>query len=249
MLAVRNFASDAELLAAFVPMVQQQLQGAIDARGHAYLVVSGGRTPIPLFEQLAQLPLDWSRVTVCLADDRRVPLDHDASNERLVLEHLKTAKGQALNEKTAKGQALKGGALKCLPLSLISLGGSLSEVQQRLAQLPTFDVVILGMGDDGHTASLFPCSAELQDGLTTADDALLVQPTTAPHQRITLSKQRLLNSRHIYIHVSGASKAAVLQQALLQGPDTAMPIRAFLRQQQVPVTVMLAAPRAETNEV
>ncbi|WP_127346673.1 6-phosphogluconolactonase [Pseudidiomarina mangrovi] len=245
MLAVRNFASDAELLAAFVPMLQQQLQGAIDVRGHAYLVVSGGRTPIPLFEQLAQLPLDWSRVTVCLADDRRVPLDHDASNERLVLEHLATAKGQ----KTAKGQALKGSALKCLPLSLISLGGSLSEVQQRLASLPTFDVVILGMGDDGHTASLFPCSAELQHGLTTSDDALLVQPTTAPHQRITLSKQRLLNSRHIYIHVSGASKAAVLQQALLQGPDTAMPIRAFLRQQQVPVTVMLAAPRAETNEV
>ncbi len=239
MLELSRFDSDAELLAAFVPMLQQQLQGAIDARGHAYLVVSGGRTPIPLFQQLAQLPLDWSRVTVCLADDRRVPLDHDASNERLVLEHLKTA----------KGQALKGGALKCLPLSIISLGGSLDQVQQRLAQLPTFDVVILGMGDDGHTASLFPCSAELEHGLTTSDDALLVQPTTAPHQRISLSKQRLLNSRHIYIHVSGASKAAVLQQALQQGPDTAMPIRAFLRQQQVPVTVMLAAPRAETNEV
>ncbi|CAI8157411.1 MAG: Uncharacterised protein [Pseudidiomarina mangrovi] len=105
------------------------------------------------------------------------------------------------------------------------------------------------MGDDGHTASLFPCSAELQHGLTTSDDALLVQPTTAPHQRISLSKQRLLNSRHIYIHLSGASKAAVLEQALQPGPDSAMPIRAFLRQQQVPVTVMLAAPRAEDNEV
>jgi 6-phosphogluconolactonase len=160
------------------------------------------------------------------------------------------------------GQAFKATGLNCLPLNrplnlpleFISLlptvqapQQALAELQQRLAELPTFDAVILGMGDDGHTASLFPCSAELQHGLTTRDDVLLVQPTSAPHQRISLSKQRLLNSRHIYLHLSGASKAAVLQQALQQGDESAMPIRAFLHQQQVPVTVMLAAPAITTD--
>jgi 6-phosphogluconolactonase len=239
MVEVRRFDSDAALLAEFVPLLVAQLQNAFAARGQAFLVVSGGRTPLPLFQQLAQSSLDWSRVTVCLADDRRVPSDHEASNERLVRTYLK---GQALS---VKGQALSADSKKCLPLNFISLGGSLAEVQQRLAGLPTFDVVILGMGDDGHTASLFPCSAELQQGLSTSADVLLAQPTSAPHERITLSKQRLLNSRHIYIHVSGASKVAVLQQALQDGPVSAMPIRAFLQQQQVPVTVMLAAAVSE----
>lgn len=248
MAEVRRFASDDGLLAEFVPLLVAQLQAAIVARGQAYLVVSGGRTPLPLFQQLAQAPLDWSRVTVCLADERWVAADHDASNERLVREHLVNA----------KGQAVKGSALNCLPLGLplefISLlptaqapQQALAELQQRLAGLPTFDVVILGMGDDGHTASLFPCSAELQHGLSTTDDVLLVQPTSAPHQRISLSKQRLLNSCQIYLHLSGASKVPVLQQALQPGPESAMPVRAFLHQQQVPVTVMLAAPRVSTD--
>lgn len=229
MLELRRFDTDAALLDAFVPLLVAQLQAAIDARGQAYLVVSGGRTPLPLFQRLALTALDWSRLTVCLADERWVAADDDASNERLVREHL------------MKDQ--------CLPLHFISLlpkavavPQALAELQQRLAGLPTFDAVILGMGDDGHTASLFPCSAELQHGLTTNADVVLVQPTTAPHQRISLSKQRLLNSRQIYLHLSGASKAAVLQQALQDGPESAMPIRAFLHQQQVPVTVMLAAP-------
>ncbi len=101
MAEVRRFTSDDGLLAEFVPLLVAQLQAAIVARGQAYLVVSGGRTPLPLFQQLAQAPLDWSRVTVCLADERWVAADHDASNERLVREHLVNAKGQA------KGQAVK----------------------------------------------------------------------------------------------------------------------------------------------
>ena len=247
MVEIRRFASDAGLVTEFVAELVARLQAAIAERGHAYLVVSGGRTPLPLFQRLALAAVDWSRVTVCLADERWVAADHDASNERLLREHL--LKGHLL-----QGQAVKSSALNCLPLNFISLlpkaiepQQALAELQQRLAGLPTFDVVILGMGDDGHTASLFPCSAELQHGLTTSDDVLLVQPTSAAYQRISLSQQRLLNSRQIYLHVSGASKAAVLQQALQDGSTSSMPIRAFLHQQQVPVTVMLAAPAVMTD--
>ena len=106
--------------------------------------------------------------------------------------------------------------------------------------MPRFDVVILGMGEDGHTASLFPCSAELEHALSTDDAVAAMTPTTAPHQRMTLSLSRLLNSRQIYFHLSGAGKAKVLAQALQENAD--FPVSRVLQQNNVPVEVMLAVP-------
>ncbi|OYW92230.1 MAG: 6-phosphogluconolactonase, partial [Alishewanella sp. 32-51-5] len=103
----------------------------------------------------------------------------------------------------------------------------------------TFDAVILGMGEDGHTASLFPCCAELAAGM--ADNApvvLATSPTTAPYQRITLSKARLLQSRQLFLHLVGSNKLAVLEQAQAGTDQLAMPIRAFLQQTAVPMVVM-----------
>ncbi|MGK0511928.1 MAG: 6-phosphogluconolactonase, partial [Chromatiales bacterium] len=105
--------------------------------------------------------------------------------------------------------------------------------------LPTFDAVILGMGEDGHTASLFPCSAQIEEGLSDGAPAVLaVEPQTAPYQRMSLSLPRLLDSRHIFLHLVGSNKLTVLNKAMAEHDVLAMPIRAFLHHPVAQVTVM-----------
>lgn len=228
---LHQYDSSAALNDAFAADITKRLQQAIALRGEAVLVVSGGKTPLPLFKALAQTALDWSKVVVTLADDRWLPEQHADSNEGLVKTNLlqdKAAKARfiSLFDATHPDDAFTGAAA----------------VAQRVKGLATFDVLILGMGEDGHTASLFPCSAQIQAGLADdAPDVLAVQPATAPYQRISFSKNRLLNSRQIYIHLVGEKKLTVLQQAQAGQDASEMPIRAILQQQQVPVTVMFAA--------
>lgn len=205
------------------------LQQAVTQRGHAYLVVSGGRTPTALFNALSESELAWQHVTVLLADERFVPADSPDSNEQLV-------KANLLKAKAAKATFIS------LYASAATAEQAIAEVLPRIAPLPAFDAVILGMGEDGHTASLFPCSAELSKGLKADAPAVLaVNPTTAPHQRISLSLPRLLNTRHLFIHLVGQSKLEVLKKAQAGTDVTSMPIRAVLQQPDIDVAVMFAA--------
>lgn len=205
------------------------LNDAIAKRGAAYLVVSGGRTPQGLFAKLSQADLDWSKVTITLADDRFLPDTATDSNERLV-------KATLLQHHAAAATFIS------LYAATETAEAAVPELLQRVAHLPTFDAVILGMGEDGHTASLFPCSQEITLGLAVdAPDVLAVNPTTAPYQRISLSKQRLLNSRALFLHLVGPSKLPVLQQAQADHNELAMPIRAFIHHTAPELTVMFAA--------
>jgi 6-phosphogluconolactonase len=124
--------------------LQKILCDAVAKRGHAYLVVSGGQTPVDLFKTLAKTDIPWDKVTITLADERCVPFNDEHRNERLVRYFL-----------------LKHHASKAHFLSLYDETHSLEKIEHDIASLPTFDVVILGMGEDGHTASLFPCADEL----------------------------------------------------------------------------------------
>lgn len=113
---------------------------------------------------------------------------------------------------------------------------------ESLAHFPRpFDVVILGMGTDGHTCSWFPCSSELENALSTKEMCVAVNPTTAPHARITLSKDAILNSRQIYLHLVGEAKLTVYRDALASDDVTQMPIRAVLAQRKTPVDVFYSA--------
>lgn len=203
------------------------LNDAINARGLASLVVSGGKTPISLFKQLSQMPLDWANVTITLADERWVETNGNASNEKLVRDNL-------LQNNAAKATfvPLKSHAKTAKEGALIA--------KKRLNAIPRpFDVVILGMGEDGHTASLFPGAENLKNGLDMTSDATVVEmvPLTAPSERLTMTLPTLLNSRNIFIHLVGDSKLTVLENALQTTDIAEMPIRAFLQQQTVPVTV------------
>jgi len=194
--------------------VTSKLAQGISARGVAHLVVSGGSTPAALFSLLADADLAWQHVVVMLADDRWVPADHDDSNERLVRETLLT------------GRAKQAQFLSLLPTpddEVVNLAG----LSTLLRSVPRFDVVLLGMGEDAHTASLFPCASALKEGLTTDAGALITRPRTAPHQRVSMSRRRLEMTDCGVIHIVGQNKKSVLEAAIKSGDEMRHPISAF----------------------
>lgn len=209
----------------FASRLKQILSDAVMQRGHAYLVVSGGKTPAELFKMLANLDIPWDKVTITLADERCVPMDDQHRNERMVKQFL-----------------LQNQAKNAHFLSLYNEHDKrIATIEQAIASLPTFDAVILGMGEDGHTASLFPDANELSQGL--ADNAaavLFVTPKMAPHLRVSLSKKRLMDSRVIFFHLLGESKLAVLHRAMAQADPMIMPVSAFLNNHHANVEVMYA---------
>lgn len=204
------------------------LGAAIAARGLASLVVSGGRSPVRLFEILRAMPLDWSRVCVALADERWVAAEDEASNERLVRSVL--LQDQAVS---ARFHGLKNGA-PTPDLGAVSAWETFARVPR------PFDAVILGMGDDGHTASLFPGSPNLPRALNRAAAAGCVGmwSPAPPQARLSLNLSALLDSRRIVLMIAGDAKWRTLETARGPGPEEEMPIRAVLRQSRTPVEVM-----------
>lgn len=186
----------------------------------ASLVVSGGSTPLPFFKALAEKDLEWSRVDVLLADERWVDESDDASNTRLVRENL-----------------LQGKAASARFLSLKQPGATpadgLERVKAELADLALpIDVLILGMGNDGHTASLFPDAPELEAAMNPECKEIVAAATPAsqPQKRITLTWPPLRDARFTALHLKGEDKLQTLKQAMSE-PDNVleMPIRAFLK--------------------
>lgn len=188
------------------------------------LAVSGGSTPVPFFQLLSGLPLDWGRVDVLLVDERWVDETDPASNTRLVKEHL-----------------LQGSAAAARFLSIRPPGAtpfaeffeSVQEVESELATLPLpLDVVVLGMGNDGHTASWFPDAPELAGAMNPEGRNMVaaMTPASQPHPRITLTWPVLSKARFTALHLKGYEKLDTLKQALAHPDDQAiMPIRGFLK--------------------
>lgn len=227
----KSFDNKEALEAQLAERIANQLQEAVDIRGKASLIVSGGSTPLKLFELLSKKAIDWSDVFITLADERWVTPEHSDSNERLVRNHL--LKNRAAS---AKFRGLKN--------MYSSPEEGCDMTIEQLSSFPKpFDVVVLGMGNDGHTCSWFPCAAkaELENALTTDDLCVAVKPGNAPHSRISLSKSAILASRQIYLHIVGEQKLDVYRQALANDNSYEMPIRAVLGQHKTPVDVYWSA--------
>ncbi|HKT77835.1 MAG TPA: 6-phosphogluconolactonase [Sphingobium sp.] len=203
------------------------LEDAIAARGVASIALSGGRSPRPVLEALSGAALDWSKVVVTLVDERWVAPDHADSNERLMHETLLQGPAAArfLGMKNEAADAYAGQAA----------------CEAAFAALPwPLDIVLLGMGEDGHTASLFPEAAELAEGLSTKAMTIAVTPPAAPHQRMSLTASAILKSRHVFLQIGGAAKKAVYDRALEGGPVEELPIRLALCQHGVSVEVWIS---------
>ena len=226
--AARKFADSESLSRALSGQIAENLQSAIAARGLARLVVSGGKSPTRLFELLRDAAQDWSRVCVALADERWVDPADAGSNERLVREVL-------LQDAAAAARFI--GLKNAAPTPDL---GAVS-AWETFARVPRpFDAVVLGMGDDGHTASLFPRSPNLQSALNPAAVAGCVGmwSPVAPHPRLSLNLSALLDSRRVTLLITGAEKWRTFTAASAAGPIQDMPVRAVLRQQRTPVEVM-----------
>jgi 6-phosphogluconolactonase len=225
-----RFETGEQLASSLAQSIAADLRVAIAARGKASLVVSGGRTPAVMFAVLGQYELAWNKVWITLTDERWVDAHHADSNEamlhRTLLQqhaaaaHLVPLKNAATTAK--EGEAESGKNINAMPRP--------------------FDVVVLGMGDDGHFASLFPQAPQLSHGLDLANKnfCIAVDPITAPHARMSLTLATLLASRRIVIQLLGEGKWQVYQRALQAGEATELPIRAVLNQTKTAVEVYWA---------
>lgn len=200
--------------------VADVLQARLQQASRVSLVVSGGSTPIPFFRLLSEKTLDWCRVDVLLADERWVDELDEASNTRLVKEHL-----------------LQGKALSARFISIKQPGATSSEsieaVKRELKKLALpLDVLILGMGTDGHTASLFPDAPELTRAMDpeSQDRVAAMTPPSQSRERITLTWPFLSDARFIALHLRGYDKLDALKQAVTDIDNLlAMPVRGFLK--------------------
>lgn len=205
------------MMAALAAIMADQLRAALAINDRALLVVPGGTTPGPVFDQLCLAELDWTRVDVMLSDERWVPESSERSNTRLLRERL------LVNN---------AAAARLLPLyapadhpedALDALAGDID------AALP-IAVLLLGMGADMHTASIFPEADKLAQAL--ADDAPTLLPMRAPgapEPRITLTAPALKSARNIHIVITGAEKRAALARAEAATSATEAPVSILLQ--------------------
>ncbi len=223
---INSFTDREELAQALATRISLILGKAITTRNQAGLVVSGGSTPKRLFEVLSQRELDWSGVSISLADERWVAVSDGDSNENLIRKYL------------LQGHARKAN-FSGLKVGTGSAEENESACQQRLAVLPRPDLIVLGMGLDGHTASLFPGSAQLSAALEMDSGCLCkaITPPDSSHTRMTLTLPALLDAREIILHITGEDKLAVLKTALQEGSVAEMPVRAILKNITTPVSI------------
>jgi 6-phosphogluconolactonase len=200
--------------------IRQLLSQALSQDQRASLAVSGGRTPVALFERLSQSRLEWSKIDLTLVDERWVEVSHVDSNEALVRKHLlqNNASQAAFIPIKNNAKNAKDGQPAC---------------EQALSQAKQpFDVVVLGMGNDGHTASLFPCSEELTLAMDPdyQHNCIATTPTSAPYQRMSLSRSAISHANNIILHIIGEDKLSTLELAMNNKDASQMPIYAFLTQ-------------------
>jgi 6-phosphogluconolactonase len=203
------------------------VESAVDARGASLIALPGGTTGPAIFPKLASQKLPWKRVTVIPTDDRLVPMDDDRSNVRAIAKAF-----------------LPTGA-RVIPIAAeiedSKLAGNSADA--RLQDLPwPPDLAWLGMGKDGHTASIFT-GADLQDALDApkARRAIGVMPdpmpADAPVARVSLTRASILAARTILITITGDDKRAVLEQAIADGQSSKLPIGRVLAEVDQPIDI------------
>ncbi|MCV9962871.1 6-phosphogluconolactonase [Pararhizobium sp. BT-229] len=228
--AMHVFDNGAALAEGLAEAVASVLSAAIAARDEACIAFSGGSTPKAFFKALSGKAIDWPKVTVTLVDERFVAPDSDRSNEKLVRDNLlidaaAAAKFEPLYYPTSTAEEAAAAA-----------------VNQTAGIGCPFDVVILGMGGDGHTASFFPGGSRLREALDpeTPRGVMTMEAEGAGEPRLTFTFSSLQDARFLVLHIEGAAKKDVLAKAEAPGDEAEMPIRAMLRGAASPLQIYWA---------
>jgi 6-phosphogluconolactonase len=212
------------MLEALYQQVVEDLENALQTRASATLLLSGGSTPAPLYRRLSQASLDWTRVQVALVDERWVNTDNIASNERLLRESMlinNAAKATFTGMKNSAKSPFDG-EMEC---------------NLRYADLPLpHTICLLGMGPDGHTASLFPGAQGLDSALKSHQHCAPILANRSGVtgdlvERMTMTPWSILQSERLVLLITGENKWKVLQQARQQSNDTSLPISHFVHQE------------------
>ena len=221
-----------EMAEAVAGDVQFSIESAIDARGAAVIALAGGKTPLPIYEKLAKAKLDWKRVTIVPGDDRLVPLGDPLSNV--------TAIGKVFIPKGARVIPL----ISATVADYKAAGRAADAILQDLHW--PLDLCLLGVGGDGHCASIFP-GPDYDEALNGPRErrALGVMPDPlppeAPVARVTLSRSAIVSARALMIAVTGQAKREVLEAAIEQGASSAYPVGRVLADVELPVDIHWAA--------
>jgi len=223
-----DYEDAAELADAVAGDIQFVIESALDARGSAVIALAGGKTPLPAYEKLAKAKLDWKKVTIVPTDERIVPLGDPLSNV--------TALGKIFIPKGARVMPIVPKATDDYKAAGRSADALLGDLHWPL------DLCLLGVGGDGHTASIFP-GADFDEALNGPRErrALGVMPdplpAEAPVARVTLSRAGIIGAKSVMIAVTGQAKRDVIEQAIKQGPASTYPIGRVLADTELPVDI------------
>lgn len=212
---VHVYGDKATLVAAATDQVIELIRDAIASRGRCSIALSGGSTPKPLYQALGQTDLPWDQLFIYWGDERYVPMTHADSNAKMTYEAW-------LNH-----VSIPADNIFTVPTDTESPQVSADQYQQSLAHsfdttdMPQFDIILLGMGDDGHTASLFPHTAALNE-----TERWVTVGQKGDQPRITFTAPLINQARHVMFLVAGANKQPALSQVFATDADsTAYPSR------------------------
>ncbi len=218
-MTLHQFEDSDTMAEALASEIAHQLGRSIQIRGHAVMAVSGGKTPTKMFKALSQAEIDWTDVTITLVDERWVDIEDTRSNAKMVSENL-----------------LVGRASFARFVPFFQSGQTAQQAEAEIGMIidrlsKPFDVVVLGMGRDGHTASWFSDADNLAEATSPRTNLAVkaMHSKNAGVTRITLTLPLLIASRFLALHLEGAEKRSVLEQALANGDANRLPIRHVLQ--------------------